>query len=71
MPTTIELGESIQTPAGFARLIPGNLKRERFIASDYLASSMLRGVAHSTGFALIDSGKHSVGANARWLPLPI
>lgn len=71
IPATIELGEFIQTPEGFARLIPGNLEGNRFMPSGYLASAMLRGVAHSTGFALIDPGKHDVGASARWLPLPI
>lgn len=71
VPATIELSEFIQTPEDFSRLIPGNLEKSRFTPSGYLGSAMLRGVAHSTGFALINPGKHDVGATARWLPLPI
>jgi len=71
VPVPIELGETIQTPEGFSRLIPGNLEGNRFVSSGYLGSAMLRGVAQSTGFALIDPGKHAVGAAARWLPLPL
>lgn len=70
-PVSIELGEVIQTPEGFCRLIPGNLEKDRFTPSGYLVSAMLRGVAHSSGFALINPGKHAVGASARWLSLPM
>ena len=70
VPAFIELGETVQTPEDFSRLIPGNLEANRFVSSGYLGSAMLRGVAQSTGFALIDPGKHAVGATVRWLPLP-
>lgn len=69
-PVAIELGEFIQTPEGFSRLVPGNLQGNRFTASAYLASSMLRGVANSSGFALISPGKNKIGSSARWLPMP-
>jgi len=69
-PSTIKLGEVLQTPPGFSRLVPGHLDEDWFRPSGYLGSAMLRGVAHATGFALISPGRHDVGASARWLPLP-
>lgn len=55
---------------GFTRLIAGNLIAHRFHAANYLGSAMLRGLAHSTGFAVIPSGTRAEGEMIRWLPLP-
>ncbi len=55
---------------GFTRLVAGNLIAHRFHAADYLGSAMLRGLAHSTGFAVISSGTTAQGEMIRWLPLP-
>lgn len=64
----INLGAGIKTPEGFSRLVPGTLNGKEFSQSDYLGSAMLRGVAHSDGFALVEPGNNSAGAVARWLP---
>lgn len=64
----IEISAAMKTPEGFSRLVPGTLSGKVFTQSDYLGSAMLRGVAHSQGFALIEPGNNPAGANARWLP---
>ena len=64
----IEISAAIKTPEGFSRLVPGTLDGKVFTQSDYLGSAMLRGVAHSTGFALVEPGNNPAGAIARWLP---
>jgi molybdopterin molybdotransferase len=64
----IKLDTKIKTPEGFSRLVPGNLNGEIFLQAEYLGSAMLRGVAHSNGFALVAPGNNEAGAIARWLP---
>ena len=66
----IELGDSEKTPDGFSRLVPGTLAGNKFTNSDYLGSAMLRGVAHSEGFALVSPGDNPKGTIAHWLPFP-
>ncbi len=68
--TEIELSEIIKTPDGFSRLVPGIVDGKRFIQSEYLGSAMLRGVAYSEGFAIVNPGENPAGSNARWLPFP-
>ena len=64
----IEISAAMKTPEGFSRLVPGSVDGKVFTQSDYLGSAMLRGVAHSQGFALIEPGNNPAGAIARWLP---
>lgn len=64
----VELSAAIKTPENFSRLVPGTIAGKVFTQSDYLGSAMLRGVAHSDGFALVEPGINPAGAIARWLP---
>ena len=66
--TDIELSESLKTPEGFSRLVPGTLDGKVFTPTAYLGSAMLRGAAHAQGFALINPGVNPAGATARWIP---
>lgn len=66
--TEVELSSSLNTPAGFSRLVPGRLNGKEFTQTEYLGSAMLRGVAHAQGFALISPGVNPAGSNARWIP---
>jgi len=69
-PLEITIKHEVNTPENFAKLIPGNLENNEFYKADYLGSAMLRGLAGSKGFALINPGLNAAGAKARWLSLP-
>lgn len=60
----------LKAPENFTRLILGNLVNGQFEMGEHLGSAMLRGLAHSSGFALVESGTTPIGGDARWLPLP-
>lgn len=60
----------ISAPADFTRLVLGNLRDGHFEMGEHLGSAMLRGLAHSTGFAVAHSGLTPQGGTVRWLPLP-
>lgn len=60
----------LRAPENFSRLVLGNLMNGNFVASEYLGSAMLRGLAQSTGFAIAPSGISEPGSLVRWLPLP-
>ncbi len=63
-------GREIVTPNGFTRLVLGNVHGVEFEESQYLGSAMLRGLAHSSGFAVATDGIHGAGSTVLWLPLP-
>lgn len=63
-------GYELTTPQGFNRMVAGNIVQGRFVAAQHLGSAMLRGLANSTGFAILPSGVTKVGDLIRWLPLP-
>jgi molybdopterin molybdotransferase len=65
-PTTVEL----RAPHAPTRLIAGTLVNGRFELSPYGGSAMLRGLARSTGFAVVPEGSTPAGARVEWLPLP-
>ena len=67
---SVESASEISAPKDFTRLVLGNLKDGRFQMGEHLGSAMLRGLAHSTGFAIADSGVTPDGGGVRWLPLP-
>jgi molybdopterin molybdotransferase len=66
VPTTVEL----RAPHAHTRLIAGNLADGQFELSPYGGSAMLRGLAQSTGFAVVPEGSTPAGAHVEWLPLP-
>lgn len=60
----------LTAPKDFTRLVLGNLSHGRFEMGEHLGSAMLRGLAASTGFAVVNSGTTPAGGQVRWLPLP-
>jgi molybdopterin molybdotransferase len=62
-----KMGLEMSTPAGFSRQVPGNLIDEKFMPAKYLGSAMLRGLANSTGFAVLSPGINEQGKTVRWL----
>ena len=65
----IVTGDDIDVPEGFTRLVLGNIVDGWFEMGEYLGSAMLRGLAHSTGFAVADKSMEE-GEIIAWLPLP-
>jgi molybdopterin molybdotransferase len=65
----IVTGDDIEVPEGFTRLVLGNVVDGWFEMGEYLGSAMLRGLAHSTGFAVADKSMEE-GEMVAWLPLP-
>ncbi len=60
----------LRAPKDHTRLIAGNLVEGRFELSPYGGSAMLRGLAQSSGFAVVPEGTTPAGAPVQWLPLP-
>jgi len=60
----------LRSPQDFTRLVLGNIVGGHFEMGDHLGSAMLRGLAHSSGFAIVDNGVAEAGTLVRWLPLP-
>lgn len=69
LPSVITRDE-LTAPQNFTRLIIGNLVDGQFVVAHYLGSAMLRGLAHSTGFAVVTTDITAPGESARWLSLP-
>ena len=65
----IVTGDDIDVPEGFTRLVLGNVVDGWFEMGEYLGSAMLRGLAHSNGFAVADKSMEE-GEMIAWLPLP-
>lgn len=66
----IYLSEPVSTPKDFYRLIPGVINSRQFTPAEHIGSAMLRGLANSSGFALVPPGSHSIGAEVTWLAFP-
>jgi molybdopterin molybdotransferase len=62
--------DDLTAPDNFTRLVIGNLVGGRFVVAHYLGSAMLRGLAHSTGFAVVTKTLTKAGESVRWLSLP-
>jgi len=62
--------DELTAPQDFTRLIIGNLVEGQFVVAPYLGSAMLRGLAHSTGFAVVSNSLTTAGETVRWLSLP-
>ena len=69
LPTVIT-GNELTAPSDFTRLIIGNIVNGEFEVGQYLGSAMLRGLAHSTGFAVVTKELTAAGESVRWLSLP-
>ena len=65
----IVTGDDIDVPEGFTRLVLGNVVDGWFEMGEYLGSAMLRGLAHSTRFAVANKSMEE-GEMVAWLPLP-
>ena len=62
--------DELTAPPDFIRLIIGNVINGEFHVAPYLGSAMLRGLAQSTGFAVVTTRLTSPGQSVRWLSLP-
>ncbi len=67
---TAVAGEELRAPAGHTRLIAGTVRDGVFELSPYGGSAMLRGLAQSSGFAVVPEGVTARRATVEWLPLP-
>lgn len=61
--------EDLRAAPGHTRLIAGRLVDGTFTLSGYPGSAMLRGLAQSDGFAVVDEELRA-GMDVPWLPLP-
>ena len=52
------------------RLVPCTDRAGIASPADFIGSGMLRGLAASTGFAVVAGGQGEIGGVVRWLPLP-
>lgn len=68
--SVVRAGEDLRSPAQHTRLIAGNVVDGVFQLSPYGGSAMLRGLAQSSGFAVVDQPLVPSGASVEWLPLP-
>jgi molybdopterin molybdotransferase len=67
---SVRTAEELRAPADHTRLIAGNIVDGAFVLSPYGGSAMLRGLARSSGFAVVTERFVSAGAQVEWLPLP-
>jgi molybdopterin molybdotransferase len=67
---TVIAGEALRTTPRHTRLIAGTVVNGVFQLSPYGGSAMLRGLAQSEGFAVVDADVAEGGA-VPWLPLPV
>ncbi len=68
--SVVTTASELTAPEGFTRLIIGNLIEGQFHIAPYLGSAMLRGLAHSEGFAIVTKALTDAGNQVRWLDLP-
>ncbi|CAB5241166.1 unannotated protein [freshwater metagenome] len=62
-------GDDLDAPDGFTRLVLGNMVDGWFEMGEHLGSAMLRGLANSSGFAVVEKSVEE-GEIVAWLPLP-
>ena len=67
--TRVRLDESLNSPDGITRLVGGVLGTDGFRRSTHAGAAMLRGLAASTGYAVVPPGGAAPGETVRWLPL--
>ena len=66
----VTTSEALESPADFNRLVAGTVEAGTFYPATKIGSNMLRGLAHSTGFAVLPPGLTPAGGEVRWLPIP-
>lgn len=66
----VPTADELRAPARHTRLVAGTVDDGVFVLSPYGGSAMLRGLAQSTGFAVVPEGITPAGALVEWLPLP-
>jgi len=67
---SVRTAEELRAPVDHTRLIAGNIVDGAFVLSPYGGSAMLRGLARSSGFAVVTERFVPAGAQVEWLPLP-
>lgn len=66
----VRTADELRAPVGHTRLIAGSIVDGAFVLSPYGGSAMLRGLARSSGFAVVAERLVPAGAHVEWLPLP-
>jgi len=66
----VKTHDELTAPPDFTRLIIGNVINGEFHIAPYLGSAMLRGLAQSSGFAVVTTRVTAPGQSVRWLSLP-
>jgi molybdopterin molybdotransferase len=66
----VRTADELRAPVGHTRLIAGTIVDGAFVLSPYGGSAMLRGLARSSGFAVVAERLVPAGAQVEWLPLP-
>ena len=64
------ISAAITSRGSRTRLVPCTDRAGIASPTDFIGSGMLRGLAASTGFAVVAGGQGKVGSTVRWLPLP-
>jgi molybdopterin molybdotransferase len=65
----VVLAESLNAPDGQTRMVGGVIAEDGFRRSTHAGSAMLRGLAASTGYAVVPPGGATPGDLVTWLPL--
>ena len=66
----VPLGEDVPARPGPERLVAGVLLDGAFLAASHTGSAMLRGLASSSGYALLPAAGARAGESVEWLALP-
>ena len=67
---TRTLSARVTSRGGRTRLVPCTDRAGVASPADFIGSGMLRGLAASSGFAIVSGGQGEIGGVVRWLPLP-
>ncbi len=67
---TRTLSAPVTSRGSRTRLVPCTDRAGIASPADFIGSGMLRGLAASTGFAVVAGGQGEIGGVVRWLPLP-
>ena len=65
----VTLAEHLNAPDDQTRMVGGVIADDGFRRSEHAGSAMLRGLAASTGYAVIPPGGAAPGESVQWLPL--
>lgn len=65
----VALAELLHAPVDQTRLVGGVITADGFRRAEHVGSAMLRGLAVSTGYAVVPPGGAAPGETVEWLPL--